>query len=191
MDITLRTMTILESIVTAVCLCADCFSVALCSSVTLKEKPGAGQLSKISLSFAVIQSGLLLVGWLCGSLLAGIAGKIAHIIGGLLLVYVGASMLIEAIKNNEEAKDLNGWRNIIVGGIATSIDALAVGGARSLEGGDRAGMLSLFISVFIVTLVSVLAGILSGNALGRSFGRWAEITGGTVLLGMGVAMMVL
>ena len=100
-------------------------------------------------------------------------------------------MLIEAIKNNEEAKDLNGWRNIIIGGIATSIDALAVGGARSLEGGDRAGMLSLFISVFIVTLVSVLAGILSGNALGRSFGRWAEITGGTVLLGMGVAMMVL
>ena len=148
-------------------------------------------MSKISLSFAVIQSGLLLVGWLCGSLLAGIAGKIAHIIGGLLLVYVGASMLIEAIKNNEEAKDLNGWRNIIIGGIATSIDALAVGGARSLEGGDRAGMLSLFISVFIVTLVSVLAGILSGNALGRSFGRWAEITGGTVLLGMGVAMMVL
>lgn len=191
MAITLRTMTILESIITAVCLCADCFSVSLCSSVTLKQKPGAAQLAKISLSFAVIQSGLLLLGWLCGSLLAGIAGKIAHIIGGLLLVYVGASMLIEAIKNDVQAKDLNGWRNIIIGGIATSIDALAVGGARSLEGGDRDGMLSLFISVFIVTLVSVIAGILSGNALGRNFGRWAEITGGTVLLGMGVAMMVL
>ena len=129
-------MTILESIITAVGLCADCFSVSLCSSVTLKQRPGAAQLSKISLSFAVIQSGLLVLGWMCGSLLAGIAGRIAHIIGGLLLIYVGASMLIEAIRNSEQARDLNGWRNIIIGGIATSIDALAVGGARSLEGGD-------------------------------------------------------
>ena len=191
MAITLYAMTILESIITAVGLCADCFSVSLCSSVTLKQRPGAAQLSKISLSFAVIQSGLLVLGWMCGSLLAGIAGRIAHIIGGLLLIYVGASMLIEAIRNSEQARDLNGWRNIIIGGIATSIDALAVGGARSLEGGDRTALLSLFVSVFAVTLISVIAGILSGNALGRNFGRYSEIAGGTILLGMGVAMMVL
>ena len=183
-------MGIIESLLTAISLCADCLAVSLCSSITIKNINWKN-VGIVALSFAIIQALLLLVGYLFGNALSGLVSKVSHIIGFVLLLYVGISMIVEGFRGKEEVRDLNGARNIILGGIATSIDALAVGGARSLEGGDRAGMLSLFISVFIVTLVSVLAGILSGNALGRSFGRWAEITGGTVLLGMGVAMMVL
>ena len=99
---------IIEAIVTAVCLCADCFAVSTCSSTTLKSRLHAGTLFKVSLSFAFIQAGLLLIGWMAGGLILGIVRRFAHIIGGLLLGYVGGSMILEGAKGNMEAKDLNG-----------------------------------------------------------------------------------
>ena len=183
-------MNILESIVTAVCLCADCFAVSTCSSTTLKTRPGATLITKVALAFGVIQAAFLVIGWAAGNLLFGVVNSWAHIIGGILLIYVGGSMLFEGLGNKAEAHDLNGWKNIILGGIATSIDALAVGGSKSMDGSGFADMLPLAVSVFIVTILSVVAGICFGNTLGRKIGKWAEIVGGAVLLGMGVAMIV-
>ena len=174
---------IIEAIVTAVCLCADCFAVSTCSSTTLKSRPHAGTLFKVSLSFAFIQAGLLLIGWMAGGLILGIVRRFAHIIGGLLLGYVGVSMILEG------AKDLNGWKNIILGGIATSIDALTVGAAESMNGGNFHSILPLFVSVFAVTMLSVISGIAFGRSIGNKVGKWAEIAGGTVLSALGAVMM--
>ena len=183
-------MNILESIVTAVCLCADCFAVSTCSSTTLKTKPGSALIGRVAISFGIIQTALLVIGWAAGKLLFGVVNTWAHVIGGILLVYVGGSMLFEGLSGKTEAHDLNGWKNIILGGIATSIDALAVGGSKSMDGSGLTEMLPLAAAVFLVTLLSVIAGICFGNALGRKIGKWAEIIGGAVLLGMGVAMVI-
>ncbi len=180
---------IIEAIITAVCLCADCFAVSTCSSTTLKSKPTLATLLKVSLTFAIIQAGLLLAGWLLGSLVLGTVQRFAHIIGGVLLWYVGGSMVTEGIRGSVEARNLNGWKNIILGGIATSIDALAVGGAESMNGGDLNSILPLFISVFVVTMLSVISGIAFGKAIGGKVGKWAEIAGGAVLVILGTAMM--
>ena len=51
-----------------------------------------------------------------------------------MLLYVGISMIVEGFRGKEEVRDLNGARNIILGGIATSIDALAVGVSESMAG---------------------------------------------------------
>lgn len=173
----------------AASLCADCFAVSLCSSVTLKRISWKAVL-RVAIIFAFIQAGLLLAGWMFGNLFVGLISKISHIIGFLLLLYVGGSMLIEGIMNKQEVKDLNGLKNVILGGIATSIDALAVGIAQSMAGQPREGFLPLFIAVFVVTAISVIAGIFGGKALGTRFGRWAEIAGGAVLVGIGIAVLV-
>ena len=110
----------------AVSLCADCFAVTLCSSTTLKRIRWSN-VALIAIVFAVIQTGLLVLGWLFGSLLASFVIKASHVIGFLLLLYVGGSMLFEGIRGKDEARDLNGLWHIILGGVATSIDALAVG----------------------------------------------------------------
>ena len=86
-------MGILESILIAVSLCADCFAVTLCSSVTLKSLRWPNVL-RVTAVFAVIQTGLLLAGWAFGSLFAASVIKVSHIIGFLLLLYVGGCMLI-------------------------------------------------------------------------------------------------
>jgi len=182
-------MEILESILLAVSLCADCFAVSLCSSVSQREIR-ARDIIKVSLAFAVIQSGLLLAGFLFGNLFVGLISRISHVIGFLLLLYVGGSMLLEGIRDSQESRDLNGWRNIILGGIATSIDALAVGVSQSMAGTPVGKFTALFISVFAVTAISVVTGIWGGKTIGKKTGRWAEIVGGIVLIGIGVSILL-
>lgn len=181
-------MGITESILIAISLCADCFAVSLCSSVTIRDVNRRTVL-RTALAFAIIQSGLLLAGWLFGNLFVGMIERVSHIIGFLLLLYVGGSMLVEGIRNKQEAKDLNGLKNVILGGVATSIDALAVGVAQSMSCQTWPGFAPLLISVFIVTAISVIGGIRGGTALGSRFGRWAEIVGGLVLIGIGVSLL--
>lgn len=180
---------IITAILIAVSLCADCFAVSLCSAVTIKQIKWGGIL-RVALAFAVIQTGLLLAGWAFGELFVGLIEKISHIIGFLLLLYVGGSMLIEGIRGEDDVKDLNGLRNVVIGGVATSIDALAVGVAQSMAGCPFSGILPLLIAVFAVTALSVTAGIRGGRILGRRFGRWAEIIGGLVLVGIGASILL-
>lgn len=182
-------MSIWESILLAASLCADCLAVSLCSGVTLRSVRWR-EILGVALAFAVIQAGLLLAGWAFGYLFVGMVEKISHIIAFLLLLYVGGSMLIEGIKGEAEVRDLSSWRNIILGGVATSIDALAVGVAQSMEGADWPAFLPLLVAVFAITALSVVIGLRGGRAIGARFGRWAEIVGGVVLIAIGVSVLV-
>ena len=182
-------MQILESILVAVSLCADCLAVSLCSGVTLRDMRWKRVLG-VALAFAVIQAGLLLAGWAFGGLFAGVVQKVSHVIGFLLLLYVGVSMLVEGIRGGEEVRNLDGLRNVVVGGLATSIDALGIGVAKSMEDVSWSGFLPLFISVFVVTALSVIVGLRGGSAIGERFGRWAEIIGGVVLIGIGISFLL-
>ena len=181
-------MGIIQAILIAVSLCADCFAVSLCSAVTVKDSNFRKTLS-VALAFGVIQAGLLAAGWAFGSALVGLVDRISHIIGFLLLLYVGGGMLIEGIKGESEVKDLNGFKNVILGGVATSIDALAVGVAQSMAETGVKDIIVLIVAVFVVTMLSVIAGIEGGHIIGKKCGRWAEIIGGLVLIGIGVSLL--
>ena len=181
-------MSVLQAILVAASLCADCFAVSLCSGVTLRDVRWRRILG-VALAFAVIQAGLLAIGWAFGYLFVGMVEKVSHVIAFLMLLYVGGSMLLEGIRGKEEVRNLDGWRNVLVGGVATSIDALAVGVAQSMEDVSFSGFLPLLLSVFVITALSVVLGLRGGSAIGSRFGRWAEIVGGVVLLGIGVGIL--
>ena len=182
-------MELLQTLLFGLSLCADCFAVSVCSSVTLKQIR-FGSVAKVAVSFAVIQTGLLLAGWAFGSLMVGYVERLAHIIGFLLLLYVGGSICIEGFKGESEQRDLNGWKNVILGGIATSIDALAVGISLSMAGQDWGATLPEAISVFVCTTLSVVIGIPFGKKIGEKVGRIAEIAGGFVLIGIGISVLI-
>ena len=142
----------------------------------------------------------MLIGWLFGDFFVGFVSKAARWIGFLLLLYVGGSMILEGIKGKEEVRDLNGFKNVILGAVATSIDALAVGISMSFgQAGtdalatDHALMVNTMIAdhvaVFIVTMLSVFAGMFGGYRVGRRFGRPAEIFGGLVLICIGLGIL--
>jgi len=186
-------MGIIQAVLIALSLCADCFAVSVCSSVTLKKIEWRSVL-KIASLFAIIQAGLLLAGWAFGNVFVGLVYKISHIIGFLLLLYVGGEMLLEGIKalrgKEEDARDLNGLRNIVIGGVATSIDALAIGVSQSMAGQDWKGFCPLLISVFFITAISVISGIFGGKTIGKHFGHWAELIGGFILIGIGLGILL-
>jgi putative Mn2+ efflux pump MntP len=163
--------------------------VTLCSSVTLTDWRWTNVL-KVAVSFAIIQTGLLLAGWAFGSLFASYVIKVSHIIGFLLLLYVGGSMLFEGIRGSDEVRDLGSWGKIFLGGVATSIDALAVGVAESMENTAWSGFLPLLIAVFVVTALSAVLGICGGKFIGNRVGRIAEIIGGCILIGIGVSLLL-
>ena len=177
----------IQALLIAVSLCADCFAVTLCSGVTLK-KVSPSNVASVAFCFAVIQTGLLLAGWAAGELVSGLVQNVSKWIGFALLLYVGGSMLVEGIRNRQEVRDLDGFVNIILGGLATSMDALSVGVAHSMQGG--ADIIPLAVSLFAVTAVSVVCGILFGKSAGCRFGRWAEIGGGAVLVTIGITILI-
>ncbi len=181
-------MSILSDILLASSLCADCLAVSLCSGVTLRSSRWHDVLG-VAFIFAVIQAGLLLVGWAFGYLFVGLVERVSHIVAFLLLLYVGGSMLFEGFRNASEQRDLSNWRNVIVGGVATSIDALSVGVAQSLDGVAWADFLPLLVAVFGITALSVVVGLRGGSAVGSRLGRWAEIVGGLVLIGIGISIL--
>ena len=189
-------MGIWEAVLIAVSLCADCFACTLCSGVTIRGLSWK-TVGGIALAFAVIQSGLLLSGWAFGNVFVGLIERISHWIGFLLLLYVGGGMLLEGVRAllgrcDAESLRLDGLRNVVLSGVATSIDALAVGVSESMVETTRAfsSICPLFLSVFAVTALSVVAGLLGGKVLGRHLGHWAEVLGGLVLIGIGVSFLI-
>ena len=182
-------MSIWESILLAASLCADCFAVSLCSSLKLRH-PDWRIIAVIALSFALIQTALLLTGWAFGELFVGLLGKAVKIVAFLLLLYVGGSMLYGAIAGKEEALELDSFRNVVLGGIATSIDAAAVGASQSLSGVGFQEFWPLMTAVFAITALSVILGISGGARLGKWLGRTAEFVGGLVLIGIGISVLL-
>jgi len=181
-------LAIIAIIIFSLSLCADCFAVSVCSSVTL-NKIDAKSVLPIATAFGIVQAGLLILGWAFGDLFVGYIEKAAHLIGFLLLLYVGGSMIKEAFEKESEARDLNGLKNVIVGAVATSIDALAVGISLSMSGESTSDVMAKGLGVLIVTFLSVVVGMFCGHKIGQRFGKIAEGIGGTVLIFIGLNIL--
>ena len=180
---------LLQVIIFGMSLCADCFAVSLCSGVTLRSSRWKDILTA-ALVFALIQTSFLFLGWALGHAVVAYVIKIANWIAFLLLLYVGGSMFLEGVRNKSEARDLSSFRNLIIGGVATSIDAFSVGVSMAM-GGDAVGeILPKAVSVFVFTILSVITGIAGGKKIGSHAGPIAEIIGGLVLIGIGLSILL-
>ena len=179
---------IIEAILLALSLCADCFAVSAASSVTIRNSSW-GKVLPVSAVFALVQAGLFMFGWLFGDLFVGFVGKAAPVVGFLLLLYVGGSMLISAWRNELSLKDLNGAMNILLGALATSIDAFSVGISLSMDGDALPETLIKASILLAVTFLTVIAGMKGGSYAGRRYGRPALLTGGIVLILIGLNIL--
>ncbi len=179
---------IVKDILLSASLCADCFAVAVCASVSMR-KVSWMQVMKIALIFAVIQTSFLFVGWAFGDFISKYIIRFVKYIGMGLLLWVGGSMIKEAF-SEEESQNLNGLRNIILAGVADSIDALAVGISMSMAGRGLFGMSVPIVAVFVITALSVIVGIKGGAIIGRKAGKPAAITGGIVLILLGINIVL-
>lgn len=144
----------------------------------------------IALNFGAFQSGMSLAGALGGTIIAKHLEALDHWIAFVLLAFVGGKMIWEAFSHHEEEKARSTTLTVTAMlslGVATSIDALAVGATLPTLG---LGIPLSVAVIGVVTFVLSLFGAWAGKTLGERFGSAVEVLGGLVLIGIGVSTVV-
>lgn len=176
---------ILNSVLLGVGLAMDAFSVSLANGLN-EHNMGVGRMLVIAGTFAGFQFAMPMIGWFCVHKIAEAFNAFQRFIPWialLLLLYIGGKMLIEGIKGSEEVAG-----NLLVQGIATSIDALSVGFTISNYNGAMAFIASLIIG--IVTYIICMLGLKLGKTFGTRLAGKASILGGIILIFIGIEIWV-
>lgn len=182
-------MSLMELFLIAVGLSMDAFAVALCTGLSLK-KAGLRQAATVGLYFGIFQAGMPLIGYLCGSAFADTIKAYDHWIAFILLCIIGGNMIKGAI--GEKDCEMGGeaslrFRDMLPLAVATSIDALAVGISFAFL---QVNVVPAVSFIGIVTLALSMAGVKIGNIFGARFRSKAEITGGVVLILIGLKILL-
>ena len=184
-----------------VSLAADAFAVSICDGMVYKNLNRRKAVA-IPLTFGLFQALMPIVGFYVGLLFLDKIEAFDHWIAFALLAFIGGKMIFDGIKElrapEEEIRPKNfSVVELLVQGVATSIDALAVGFSLNamLEG---VGNLQLWawISVLIIgvtTFIISSAGVVIGVKVGKLFRKKAsvaEIIGGLVLIAIAVKIVI-
>ncbi len=181
-------MSVWELLLIAVGLSMDAFAVAVCKGLHMPRLQWK-QTGAIALCFGGFQALMPFLGWLLGSGFAAYIESFDHWVAFGLLMFLGVRMIIEAVKGDEDdcgcALTLP---DLLMLGVATSIDALTVGVAFAVLPDVNIGFSVLFIGVTTFLLSGV--GVMVGNKCGDRFGSKAGILGGVILCGIGIKVLI-
>ena len=184
---------ILNSIFLGFGLALDAFSVSVADAMA---NPGMKKRRKfsIALTFAVFQTLMPLIGWICVKTIADkftIFQKAVPYIALILLAYIGIKMIIESRKGGEEENEgvaALTFATLMIQGIATSIDALSVGFAIADYSSLEALVSTLIIG--ITTFIICIFGLELGKKVGKAFSDKATLFGGCILIIIGLEIFI-
>jgi len=181
----------MESIITvfliAIGLSMDAFAVAIGNGIIIKEVK-IRDAFKTGVFFGGFQFLMPIIGWFFGMAFSNYITSIDHWIAFLLLCFIGANMIREAFScEQEEKKDPNNLKVLLMMAIATSIDALAVGVSFAMVG-TRITLPAIMIGT--ITFVISFIGVFIGKRAGEVFEKKAELFGGIILIVIGFKILV-
>lgn len=183
----------LSVILSGISLAMDAFAVSICDGMVyrnLNKRKGI----TIPLTFGLFQALMPIIGFYLGMLFLEQIEAFDHWIAFALLVVIGGKMILDGIKElNSPQEELKPKRysypEVLVQGVATSIDALAVGFSLNAMLAVTGNIqLWAWISVCIIGVITFaisLGGLLIGIKVGKLFRKKAsiaEIVGGAVLI---------
>lgn len=185
----------IESALLGVGLAMDAFSVSLANGLR-EPRMGRSRMLGISGVYAVFQFLMPLLGWVCVHTVVELFSSLEKLIPWFalaLLGWIGGKMLLEGLREqkaeqNADTEHRLGLRDLLVQGVATSIDALSVGFTIEQYDFAAAGLASLIIGG--VTFVICLAGLALGKRAGMKFSRHASILGGVILIAIGLKIFL-
>lgn len=182
-------MSFLTLLLVAVGLSADAFAVSLGKGLQMKRLSAQGVLA-LALTFGLFQGLMPVLGWAVATGFSDYVTSVDHWIAFVLLAAIGGKMIWEALQDDDEEDDAGGrvpFGELMVLGVATSIDALAVGISFAFLDVSVAGAAVL---IGVVTFVLSGVGVWLGHRAGVRFRGPAEIVGGLVLIGIGLKILL-
>ncbi len=192
---------LLSVFLSGVSLAMDAFAVSICDGMVyrnLTKRKGI----LIPTTFAVFQAVMPIIGFYIGLVCIDYIDAFDHWIAFLLLLFIGGKMIYDGVtelRSKEEEVKLKkfSFSEVLVQGVATSIDALAVGfSLNSMLSGVNNVQLWAWISVCIIGVITfaiTLGGLVIGIRVGKLFRKKAciaEIVGGAVLIGIGLKILI-
>lgn len=183
-------MGLVELFLVGVGLSMDAFAVAICQGLAMR-RINWRHAFVTALFFGGFQALMPTLGWLLGSQFADAIQSVDHWIAFVLLVLIGGNMVRESLGGEEKAEDVSGetldLRRLTVLAVATSIDALAVGITFAFLDVQIVPAASLIgLTTFTITLI----GVAVGNFFGTRYKRRAELTGGVILILLGLKILL-
>ena len=185
-------MGFIELLLIGVGLSIDAFAVSICQGISM-TKIKWGHALTVGLYFGGFQALMPFTGWMLGSQFAGRIQQYDHWVAFVLLLLIGGNMIREALSGEEdEAEDAAigaglDHKKLFLMAIATSIDALAVGVTFAFL--DTAILPAIGIIGTTTFFISV-AGVVVGCWFGARYKKRAEITGGVILVLLGVKILL-
>ena len=180
-------MSLLTLFITAVGLSMDAFAVAICKGLAMKKLSWKKALI-IALWFGGFQALMPTIGYLLGTRFESYVTAIDHWIAFVLLVLIGANMVKESFSKEEESSnDSVDFKTMFLLAIATSIDALAVGVTYAFL---QVRIVPAVSFIGIITFTLSIVGVKIGNVFGLKYKSKAELTGGIILIVMGIKILL-
>ena len=182
---------LVEFLLLGVGLAMDAFAVSICKGLAMR-KVNKKQAVIIALFFGGFQAIMPVIGWLLCKGFQTYIEAFDHWIAFALLAFIGVKMIIETLREKEDDVVIEemdpplDMKEMLMLAIATSIDALAVG--LSLAALDRPIVESAAI-IGVVTFVISIIGVYIGKFFGNRYKKRAELTGGIILVLIGVKIL--
>lgn len=166
----------------------DAFAASVGQGATV-QKRGFQAVLATGATFGIIEALTPLIGWALGLVASYYVAAVDHWIAFGLLLAVGLHTIIQALRGGEEpvVTAKKSWIALVVTAIGTSLDAMAVG--VSLAFVDVPIVLVAAV-IGLTTMVMTMLGMSIGRSLGRRFGRIIEVSGGLVLIAVGVTKLI-
>ncbi len=185
-------MDILTQILLGFCLASDAFAVSItngmCSLKITKKSVFA-----TAFTFGAFQGLMPLLGFALGKSFTELISKYQHYVALFILCAIGINMIIDAFKELKHpestcsTKNVFSAKNLIFQGVATSIDALAVG--VSLAAVD-ANISSTSLLIGVITFLCCTFGVYIGSKFGVILGIRAKFGGGIILILLGIKILI-
>lgn len=185
----------LEIVLIGIALAMDAFAMSILDGMVYSDIDKKKAVS-IPIIFAVFQAVMPLIGFYLGTLFLQYIESFDHWIALALLLFIGGKMIYEAIKelSSKDDKAIEPKKysltEVIIQGVATSIDALAVGVTLIMMNANVWASISIIGGV---TLLITAVGVYIGISFGKLFAKkasYAEIIGGVVLILIGIKIVL-
>jgi putative Mn2+ efflux pump MntP len=189
------------SFIYGVALAMDCLALSITDGLVYQDL-GKKRPFFIAGVFALGQALFPLLGFLLGEAFARFIDSFDHWVAFILLGFIGGKMLYEGIKGmvkpeEKEPKNFS-YKEVLVQGVADSIDALAVGitlpvNIHTVGGYDNYRIYIAIGIIGLMTFVISLLGLFAGKGINKLLkGRYeiSEVLGGAVLVTLGTIILV-
>ena len=179
-------MGIISILLIAVGLAMDSLAVSISGGIVMRPFCMRQSL-RLALTMGIFQGGMTLLGWLMGVSFSSYITAFDHWIAFILLGFLGGKMIYESFGEEETTISSFSTKTLLTLGVATSIDALAVGVSMAFL------KTSIYFPAFIIGFVTFalsLIGVISGYRFGKIKGINVELFGGIILIAIGIEIFV-